>query len=215
MDGGCMNPHWSRDCQPRPAESHPGLKGTRLRPTWGIEAVGIILGGVGREDVHPRVVRSTDGIGVDPWNHHMPVYEPVPAKENQRSSTCNSVIRDFIKSHPTTFHAVQYFLQLTPRHVRVFNNWVTQKPKTTAEGQWKGPIRLMEMKWFSWSSIKLFKTIDPCQWNLWSAVSLNEQREAKIMDKMIPLPCEIHSGLPLPSYLPENTENDWLPSDGN
>ena len=105
------------------------LKLTHLGPTWGIKAVRVILGGVGCEDVHPRVVRSTDGIGVDPGNHHMPFYEPVPAKENQRSSTCNSVIRDFIKSHPRPFHAVQNFLPLTPGHVRVFNNWVTQKPK--------------------------------------------------------------------------------------
>ena len=46
------------------------------------------------------------------------------------------------------------FCSPTPRHVRVFNNQVTWKPKTTTEGQWKGPTRLTETKWFSWSSVK-------------------------------------------------------------
>ena len=34
-------------------------------------------------------------------------------KRKQRSSTCSSVIRDFIKSHPRPFHAVQNLLLLT------------------------------------------------------------------------------------------------------
>ena len=46
-----------------------------------------------------------------------------------------------------------------------------------------------------------------------SQASLNKQREAQVTDRMTPWRCETHSGPPLPSYLPENTENDWLASD--
>lgn len=54
-----------------------------LEPTWGIEAVSVVLGGVGCEDIHPCVVGCTDGIGGDPRDHHMAFYEPIPAKEKQ------------------------------------------------------------------------------------------------------------------------------------
>lgn len=55
-------------------------KTVHLEPTWGIEAICVIVGSVGLEDIHSCVVGCADGIGGDPRDHHIVLYESVPAK---------------------------------------------------------------------------------------------------------------------------------------
>lgn len=55
-------------------------KTMHLEPTWGIEAICIVLGSIGLEDIHSCVVGCADGIGGDPRDHHIVLYESIPAK---------------------------------------------------------------------------------------------------------------------------------------
>lgn len=55
-------------------------KTMHIEPTWGIEAICVIVGSVGLEDIHSCVVGCADGIGSDPRDHHIVLYESIPAK---------------------------------------------------------------------------------------------------------------------------------------
>lgn len=55
-------------------------KTMHLEPTWGIEAICVVVGSIGLEDIHSCVVGCADGIGGDPRDHHIVLYESIPAK---------------------------------------------------------------------------------------------------------------------------------------
>ena len=65
-------------------------KTMHLEPTWGIEAICVIVGGVWRdEDIYSCVVGCTDSVGMNPRNYHISFYEPIPAKEKQEAIDMN------------------------------------------------------------------------------------------------------------------------------
>lgn len=75
----------------QPMLPHATPQTMHLEPTWGIEAICVIVGGVRREeDVHSCVVGRTDSVRVDPWDYHISFYEPIPAKEKQEAIDMNS-----------------------------------------------------------------------------------------------------------------------------
>lgn len=126
----------------------PNAKTIHLAPTWGVEAVRVILGGVGREDVHACVVRSTDGVGVDTGDHHMPLYEPVPAKQTREVIHLQGCDGDSITCHQTTSHAVPCVIQFTSGALRGLHTRVRWHPETATEREGRTSARLRETRWF-------------------------------------------------------------------
>lgn len=136
VNGSCMTPYLSQDwCV---SKATPDAKTIPLEPTWGIEAVRVILGGVGCEDVHPCVVGRTDGVGVDTGDHHMPFYEPVPAKWKREVIPLWGCDGDCVTCHQMTSHTAPGVIRFTSGDHTGLNNWLHEIQKQQLRERRKG-----------------------------------------------------------------------------
>lgn len=121
-------------------------KPIHLEPTWSIEAIRVILGGIGCKDVHSRVVCSTDGIGVDPGDHHVPIYEPVPAKETPEVIHPQGYKQGFHNIPSNDISCSAILPSVHPRDATRFRQLSYGKAKNNSRGTVKGTSKADEDK---------------------------------------------------------------------
>lgn len=173
------------------AKATQNTKPIHLERTWGIEAIRVILGGIGCKDVHSRVVCSTDGIGVDPGDHHVPIYEPVPAKEKPEVIHPQGYKQGFHNMPSKDISCSAILPSVHPRDATRFRQLSYGKAKNNSRGTVKGTSKADEDKVIFLELYKkcLKKSIHERKKNSFqiksmvsSQASLNKQRDAQVTE---------------------------------